>query len=180
MTDDILMTKAESFNISRSLMPTRNDEIKNFMISKDKDEEHYDELYDIISFCRQKIDEVNLTFSDDSITDKRKECAKRCGCFFKTNSITNSKNKVVKETIGYTVSEYNSKSPDEQSLLIPVIPGDLVWCDFAFSEGTYHWGIYMGRKSDNKYGYIIEIDALLKLKGKSKEEARFKIPRIKW
>jgi hypothetical protein len=135
----------------------------------DNDQAHYKEFDDIVDFVRNSINDTvaKFMYKEFDLEKQKIECAKECGCFIiQKNFVTGNSNDANK-SLTYTASEYESLDEAIKTKCSPVIPGDMVWCDRAFFDYGQHFGVYLGRINSDKYGYILEVDAVLELGSKS-------------
>jgi len=125
----------------------------------DNDDQHYNEFEEIISYC---FEQMNSLPQEMPLEQKKMECAKLCGAFFYNDNL-DGKN----TTKAFTANQYESLPVEIKDKCKPVIPGDTIWCDKAFSEYGQHFAIYLGRQNPKKYGYVVEVDAILELGSKT-------------
>ena len=134
----------------------------------DNDQAHYKEFDDIVDFVRKSINDTVASFMNKEfdLEKKKLECAKACGCFVINKDKVTGNGNDANKLLAYTASEYDSLDNAIKIQCSPVIPGDMIWCDRAFFDYGQHFGVYLGRISPDKYGYILEVDAVLELADK--------------
>jgi hypothetical protein len=137
-----------------------DNEFVNFWKIVDNDLDHYEELMLIINYCKSTIETIllNEDYKNLNLREKKKQCAKQCGCFLLTISTPIEEENY---TSAITSSQYELLTEEKQQECIPVLPGDTVWRQKILGKYGQHYGIYIGRIHESKYGYIMEIDPLL-------------------